>query len=89
MWFTQLRLTEGSLIGAARGRTPGFHMDGRLKAREQDEGLEKLMEFIGAASADSTLAQSFEEVKLVKSSWTTTMDDEYLEFEIFCPLSSD
>jgi Tfp pilus assembly protein PilN len=89
MWFTQLRLTEGSLVGAARGRTAGFHMEGRLKSGQQDQSLEKLMQFISAAGEDPAFKRSFAEVTLVKSSWTVTMDNEYLEFEIFCPLKSE
>ncbi|MBN2566136.1 MAG: hypothetical protein JXB46_10545 [Candidatus Eisenbacteria bacterium] len=89
MWFTQLRLTEGSLVGAARGRTTGFHMEGRLKSGQQDESLEKLMQFITAAGADPVMTSDFSEVRLVKSSWTTTLDGEYLEFEIFCPLRGE
>jgi hypothetical protein len=86
MWFKQLKLTEGSLIGSARGMTAGFHMDGRLKSNQQDEGLDTLMSFISAAAEDSTIAASFSEVKLLRSRWTTTTNDKYLEFEIFCPL---
>lgn len=89
MWFTQLSLTEGSLVGAARGRTAGFHMEGRLKAGQQDESLDKLMQFISAAQSNDVMRDSFAEVTLVKSTWTTTMDDEYLEFEIFCPLRGE
>jgi hypothetical protein len=86
MWFTQLRLSEGSLVGAARGRTAGFHMEGRLKAGKQDESLGKLNQFISAASEDPVFKRSFGEIKLLKASWTTSTDDEYLEFEIFCSL---
>ena len=89
LWFTQLRLSEGSLIGSARGRTPGFQMEGRLKAGRKEESLAKLMEFISVLREEPVFAESFSEVKLVASSWRETTDDEYLEFEIFCPLSEE
>jgi hypothetical protein len=64
-------------------------MEGRLKSGQQDQSLEKLMQFISAAGEDPAFKRSFAEVTLVKSSWTVTMDNEYLEFEIFCPLKSE
>jgi len=89
LWFTQLRLSEGSLIGSARGRTPGFHLEGRLKAGRKEESLAKLMEFISVLRDEPVFSQSFSEVKLVASRWKQTTDDEYLEFEIFCPVAGE
>jgi hypothetical protein len=89
LWFTQLRLSEGSLIGSARGRTPGFHMEGRLKAGRKEESLAKLMEFISIVRENPVFVEDFSEVKLVTSRWKETTDDEYLEFEIFCPLKAE
>ena len=88
LWFTQLRLSEGSLVGA-RGRTPGFHMKGRLRAGRKEESLAKLMEFLAAVRDEPIFAESFSEVKLVTSRWKLTTDDEYMEFEIFCPLDDE
>lgn len=88
LWFTQLRLSEGSLVGA-RGRTPGFHMKGRLRAGRKEESLAKLMEFLVAVRNEPIFAESFSEVKLVTSRWKQTTDDEYMEFEIFCPLGDE
>ncbi|MFH1689693.1 MAG: hypothetical protein ABIE42_05580 [Candidatus Eisenbacteria bacterium] len=88
LWFTQLRLSEGSLVGA-RGRTPGFHLEGRLKAGRKEESLAKLMEFLAEVRDEPTFAESFSEVNLVNSRWKQTTDDEYLEFEIFCPLGDE
>ncbi len=85
LWFTQLRFSEGSLVGA-RGRTPGFHMEGRLRAGRKEESLAKLMEFLAVVRGEPFFAESFSEVKLVTSRWKQTTDDEYMEFEIFCPL---
>ncbi|MCK4511018.1 hypothetical protein KAW64_04725 [bacterium] len=85
LWFTQLRFSEGSLVGA-RGRTAGFHMKGRLRAGRKEESLARLMEFLAAVREDPLFAESFSEVKLVTSRWKQTTDDEYMEFEIFCPL---
>jgi Tfp pilus assembly protein PilN len=89
MWFTQLRLSEGSLIGSARGRTPGFSLEGRLKAGRKEESLAKLMDFIAVLRQDPVFVKSFSDVKLVASRWKETTDDEYLEFEIFCPLHEE
>ncbi len=88
LWFTQLRLSEGSLVGA-RARTAGFHMKGRLRAGRKEESLAKLMEFLAAVREDPVFAESFSEVKLVASRWKQTTDDEYMEFEIFCPLGDE
>jgi len=88
LWFTQLRFSEGSLVGA-RGRTPGFHMKGRLQAGRKEESLAKLMEFLAAVRDEPIFAESFSEVKLVTSRWKLTTDDEYMEFEIFCPLDNE
>jgi hypothetical protein len=88
LWFTQLRFSEGSLVGA-RGRTSGFHMKGRLRAGRKEESLAKLMEFIAAVRDEPIFAESFSEVKLVTSRWKLTTDDEYMEFEIFCPLDDE
>lgn len=88
LWFTQLRLSEGSLVGA-HGRTPGFHMTGRLRAGRKEESLAKLMEFLAAVRNEPIFAESFSEVKLVTSRWKQTTDDEYMEFEIFCPLADE
>jgi hypothetical protein len=88
LWFTQLRLSQGSLVGA-RGRTPGFHLEGRLTAGRKEESLAKLMEFLAEIRNEPIFAESFEEVNLVTSRWKTTTDDEYLEFEIFCPLGDE
>ncbi len=88
LWFTQLRFSEGSLVGA-RGRTPGFHMKGRLRAGRKEESLAKLMEFLAAVRDEPIFAESFSEVKLVTSRWKLTTDDEYMEFEIFCPLDDE
>ncbi|MCK4408768.1 MAG: hypothetical protein KAW67_01700, partial [Candidatus Eisenbacteria sp.] len=85
LWVTQLRFSAGSLVGA-RGRTQGFHLEGRLRARRKEEGLAKLMEFLAVVRDEPVFVESFAEVKLVTSKWKQTMDDEYLEFEIFCPL---
>jgi Tfp pilus assembly protein PilN len=87
LWLTRLRLSEGSLIGSARGRTPGFSLEGRLKAGRREESLEKLMDFISALREEPEFAESFSEIKLVSSRWKQATDDEYLEFEIFCPLA--
>jgi len=38
---------------------------------------------------DPLFAESFSEVKLVTSRWKQTMDDEYMEFELFCPLGDE
>jgi len=88
LWFTQLRLSEGSLVGA-RGRTPGFHLKGRLTGGRKDESLARLMEFLAEVRTEPIFAASFEEVRLVTSRWKQTTDDEYLEFEIFCPLDNE
>ena len=85
LWYTQLRLTEGSLVGGA-GRTPGVHLEGRLRAGRKEESLAKLMEFIAVLRDEPVFAENFAEVKLVTSRWKESTDDEYLEFEIFCPL---
>ena len=85
LWFTELRLSEGSLVGA-RGRTAGFHLKGRLRAGRKEESLARLMEFLAAVRDEPLFAESFSEVKLVTSRWKQTTDDEYMEFEIFCPL---
>lgn len=85
LWFTQLRFSEGSLVGA-RDRTPGFHMEGRLRAGRKEESLAKLMEFIAVVRDDPIFEDAFSGVKLVTSRWKQTTEDEYLEFEIFCPL---
>lgn len=88
MWFTQIRLTEGSLVGGA-GRQPGFHMEGRLKSGRKEESLAKVMDFISKVREDPLFVESFTEVKLVNSRWKQTTDDEYLEFEIFCPTEEE
>jgi hypothetical protein len=88
LWFTQLRFSEGSLVGAG-GRTPGFHMKGRLRAGRKEESLAMLMEFLAAVRNEPIFSRSFSEVKLVTSRWKQTTDDEYMEFEIFCPLSDE
>ena len=82
--FTQLRLGQGSLVGTG-GRTPGFHMHGRLWAERKEESVGP-MEFLAAVRADSVFAASFSEIQLVSSRWKQTTNDEYMEFEIFCPL---
>lgn len=89
LWFTKLKLSEGSLIGSARGRTPGFHLEGRLRAGRKEESLAKLMEFIGVLREEPSFQSSFTEVKLVATRWKQTTDEEYLEFEIFCPTDKD
>ena len=88
LWFTQLRLSEGSLVGS-RGRTAGFHVHGRLRAGRKEESLAKLMDFLSAVREDPIFAGSFSEVRLVTSRWKQTTDDEYMEFEIFCPLGDE
>ena len=88
LWFTQLRFSEGSLVGA-RGRTAGFHMKGRLRAGRKEESLARLMEFLAGVRDEPLFAESFSEVKLVTSRWKQTTDDEYMEFEIFCPLGDE
>jgi hypothetical protein len=88
LWFTQLRFSEGSLIGA-RGRTPGFHIEGRLKAGRKEESLAELMEFLALVRDEPVISDSFSEVKLINSRWRQSTDDEYLEFEIFCPLINE
>ncbi len=88
LWFTELRLSEGSLVGA-RGRTAGFHMKGRLRAGRKEESLAKLMEFLSVLRDEPIFAESFPEVKLVASRWKQATDDEYMEFEIFCPLGDE
>ncbi len=88
LWFTQLRFSEGSLVGA-HGRTAGFHMKGRLRAGRKEESLAKLMEFLAAVRDEMIFAESFSEIKLVTSRWKLTPDDEYMEFEIFCPLDDE
>jgi hypothetical protein len=88
LWFTELRLSEGSLVGA-RGRVPGFHMKGRLRAGRKEESLARLMGFLAAVREDPLFMESFSEVKLVTSRWKQTTDDEYMEFEIFCPLGDE
>ncbi len=82
--FTQLRFSQGSLVGS-RDRTAGFHMHGRLWAERREESAGP-MEFLAAVRADSVFAESFSEIQLVSSRWKQTTDDEYMEFEIFCPL---
>ena len=85
LWFTRLRFSEGSLVGSG-GRTPGFHMEGRLRAGRKEESLAKLMEFIAVVRDEPVFEEHFSDVKLVSSRWKQTTEDEYLEFEIFCPL---
>lgn len=85
LWFTQLRFSEGSLVGA-RDRKPGFHMEGRLRAGRKEESLAKLMEFTAVVRDEPVFKEHFSDVKLVSSRWKQTTEDEYLEFEIFCPL---
>jgi hypothetical protein len=88
LWFTQLRLSKGSLVGAG-GRTPGFHLKGRLRAGRKEESLAKLMEFLAVLRSEPLFSESFDEVKLVTSRWKQTTEDEYLEFEIFCPMGKE
>ena len=88
LWFTQLRLSKGSLVGAG-GRTPGFHLEGRLRAGRKEESLAKLMEFLAVLRSEPLFSESFDEVKLVTSRWKQTTEDEYLEFEIFCPMGDE
>ncbi len=82
--FTQLRFSRGSLVGS-RDRTAGFHVHGRLWAKRREESAGP-MEFLAAVRADSVFVESFSEIQLVSSRWKQTTDDEYMEFEIFCPL---
>jgi hypothetical protein len=64
-------------------------MKGRLRAGRNEESLAKLMEFLVTVRNEPVFAESFSEVKLVTSRWKQTTDDEYMEFEIFCPLGDE
>jgi hypothetical protein len=89
LWFTRLSLSEGSLVGTRGRRNAGFELQGRLKAGRKEESLAKLMEFIGVLREDPVFSESFAEIKLLDSRWKQTTNDEYLEFEIFCPLDDE
>ncbi len=88
LWFTQLSFNEGSLVGGG-GRTAGFHLEGRLRAGRKEESLATLMEFLANVRDEPIFAESFSEVKLVTSRWKQSTDDEYLEFEVFCPMGDE
>jgi hypothetical protein len=89
LWFTRLKFSEGSLIGGRGRRETGFELQGRLKAGRKEQSLAKLMEFIGVLREDPVFSESFTEVQLLDSRWKQTTNDEYLEFEIFCPLGDE
>jgi hypothetical protein len=87
MYFPRLMLAQGTLSGSRR-QVWGLHMSGRLHAVREEEGLSKLMEFVGALREDASFKRYFREPKLTDSSWVDVEGTQLLEFEIFCPLST-
>jgi hypothetical protein len=86
MWFPRLTLTETS-FGGARRRVTGLKMSGKLRAGRKEEGLSKLMDFVGALREDPSFKRYFLEPKLTDSSWLDDDGSTSLEFDIFCPLA--
>ncbi len=85
MWFPRIRLAERR--GAAGSGSLGLRLTGRIKAGGEEEGLTNLMSFLAAIREDRSFREHFSEARLVDSAWLTEGNDEYLEFEIFCPLT--
>lgn len=84
MWFPRIRLAERR--GSSGSGTFGLRMSGRIKAGGEEEGLTNLMSFLSAIREDGSFREHFSEARLVDSAWLADGSEEYLEFEIFCPL---
>ncbi|MBD3368118.1 MAG: hypothetical protein GF405_08110 [Candidatus Eisenbacteria bacterium] len=85
MWFPRIRLAERR--GGSGSGSYGLRLTGRIKAGGEEEGLTNLMSFLAAIREDQSFREHFSEARLVDSAWLTDSGEEYLEFEIFCPLS--
>lgn len=84
MWLTSIELNKGALVGR-RSRTGGFRIEGRIKSGGRQESLNRLMDFIAAVKEEETFSDSFSDVSLVNSKWERSSNEEYLEFQVFCP----
>lgn len=87
MWFPRLMLAQGNLSGT-RLQVAGLKMSGHLTARREQEGLTRVMEFLGALREDPSFKRYFREPKLTDSTWIDDEGSHWLEFDIFCPLAT-
>jgi Tfp pilus assembly protein PilN len=85
MWLPYIRLTDSFEQGSPI-KVPGLRLTGRLKAKGEEEGLNAVMAFIAALSADSYFSRCFNEPRLVESTWLTESGSHALEFDVFCAL---
>ena len=84
MWFPRIRLAERR--GGGGSGAYGLRLTGRIKAGGEEEGLTNLMSFLGGIREDASFREHFTEARLVDSAWLAEGGEEYLEFEVFCPL---
>jgi hypothetical protein len=85
MWFPRMRLAESR--STVTSGAYGLRLTGRIKAGGEEEGLTSLMSFLSAIRDDPVFREHFTEARLVDSAWLAEGGEEYLEFEIFCPLT--
>ena len=87
IWFPRIQLAE-SYVSDSPVRVPGLKLSGRLTVvREDEEGITTIMKFVHALGQDPRDQKHFLEPKLTDSTWASEDDEEYLEFDLFCPVN--
>lgn len=83
VFFTDLSFaTEGR----GKNTTAILEMRGRMKAELEEEGVDRMVEFVQELSNDQYFGRHFHEVKLADMSWVEEDDNEFLGFVVTCEL---
>lgn len=83
MSFTRLKMGEDR---SADRKDVVLTMRGRLKGSREEESVDRLMGFVQDLRDDEYVSRRFREVRLVSMDWSADPSDQFLEFEITCPI---
>lgn len=87
IWYMRVSYAK-PLVGSAVG-DQSLRIYGQVKAKDRDESVNQLMQYVDTLRADAELIRSFGSAKLVTMRWTEESEQEYLKglhFEVDLPL---
>jgi len=87
VWYMRVSYAR-PLVGTASGDR-SLRIYGQVKAKDRDESVNQLMQYVDTLRADAQLAKAFGSAKLATMRWTEDSDQEFLNglhFEVDLPL---
>jgi hypothetical protein len=83
MWLEDVALKKHMLEGVSR---QAFVLSGSTRIREEQDGLNRVLEFLNDLRSDADFSKGFESVGLLSSKRNMAQEKKVLNFEFICPI---